>query len=479
MTDRAPSAVRATLPRLGFAALAVAIFILDAYTRAEITVSVLYVAVVLLAARGSRPPQIVLVSAGCAGLTLLALLVSPAPKSLTVAILNDSLSILANVVTTFLVLRNRRAEMALHERASLLDLSHDTVFSRSMDNAISYWNRGAEELYGWDRSEALGKVVHELLASIFPAPLDDINAELLRTGRWEGEIVHTKRDGTRVVVASRWSLHRDRDGRPTTILETNNDITEQKRAQESLQQAQAHLARLNRIMLMGEMTASIAHEVNQPIAGVVTNANAGLNWLAAQPPNCSEVRAALTRIINDGNRASETIARVRALIKKAPPCRESLNINEIINEVFALTRTELQRNAVKLSVHPSPDLPAVPADRIQLEQVMVNLVMNAIEAMSGINERPRELSVSSGLDAADVFVEVRDTGPGLDPASQDHLFQAFYTTKADGMGMGLALSRSIVEAHGGRLWVEPNQPHGAAFRFTLPVDEPSSTAPLA
>jgi two-component system sensor kinase FixL len=240
-----------------------------------------------------------------------------------------------------------------------------------------------------------------------------------------------------------------------------------------LQQAQADLARLNRVMLLGEMTASIAHEVNQPIAATLTNAHAGLRWLGAQPPDLEEARQALGRIVRDGSRAGEVIDRIRALVKKVSPRRELLDINEVIGEVIALTQTEVQHNRVRLQTRLADDLPLVPADRVQLQQVIMNLIINAIEAMS--SDGRGELTIVSGIDyTSGVSVEVQDTGPGLDPEELDRLFQSFYTTKPDGIGMGLAISRSIAEAHGGQLSAAPNQPHGAVFRFTLPAEEKSS-----
>ncbi len=248
------------------------------------------------------------------------------------------------------------------------------------------------------------------------------------------------------------------------------DITEPKRAEEALHQAQADLARLNRVMLLGEMTASIAHEVNQPIAAVITNASAGLRWLGARQPDLDEVRQALARIVRDGTRAGAVIGRIRALVKKVPPRREPLDINEVIREVVALTQTETQRNAIGLQSRLADDPPRVSADRVQLQQVMINLIINAIEAMAGTGDGPRDLTIVSGTDDAnDLIIEVQDTGPGLDPEKLDRLFQSFYTTKPDGIGMGLAISRSIAEAHGGCLSAAPNQPRGAVFRLTLPV----------
>jgi PAS domain S-box-containing protein len=248
------------------------------------------------------------------------------------------------------------------------------------------------------------------------------------------------------------------------------DITDRKRAEAALQQAQDDLARLNRVMLLGEMTASIAHEVNQPIAATLTNAHAGLRWLGAQPPDLEETRQVLGRIVRDGNRAGEVIDRIRALVKKVPPRRELLDLDEAIHEVIALTQADMQRNGVRLQTRLAGDLPLVPADRVQLQQVIMNLIINAIEAMAAASDGRRELTIVSGRDdTRGVSVEVQDTGPGLDPEELDRLFQSFYTTKPDGIGMGLAISRSIAEAHGGRLSAAPNHPHGAVFRFTLPA----------
>jgi PAS domain S-box-containing protein len=282
-----------------------------------------------------------------------------------------------------------------------------------------------------------------------------------RYRRKDGEVIWA--DVTPFIVPST-------DSTPTFLGAVIVDITERKRAEEALHQAQADLARLNRVMLLGEMTASIAHEVNQPISAVITNAHAGLRWLDARRPDLEEVRQALSRIVRDGNRAGDVIDRIRALVRKVPPHRDRSNINETIHEVIALTQTEVERNGIRLQTRLADDLPLVPADRVQLQQVIMNLIVNAIEAMAGIRDRPRELTIASGEgDANTMFVEVQDTGPGIDPVDLDRLFQSFYTTKPDGIGMGLAISRSIVEAHGGTLSAAPNQPYGATFQFTVPA----------
>ena len=248
-------------------------------------------------------------------------------------------------------------------------------------------------------------------------------------------------------------------------------MTERKRTQASLEHAQANLQRVNRVMLVGEMTASIAHEINQPLTGVVANAGTCLRWLAAEPPDLDEVRHYLGLIVRDGNRASEVISRIRGLVRKEPPRADRLDINDALLEVIGLSNSELQKNWVVVRTQFGGNVPIVPADRVQLQQVMLNLIVNASEAMSAVTDRPRELVVKTGAsaDLTEVFVEMHDSGPGLDPSIVNSLFESFYTTKANGMGMGLSISRAIVEAHGGHLQAGPNQPHGAVFRFTLPI----------
>jgi signal transduction histidine kinase len=214
---------------------------------------------------------------------------------------------------------------------------------------------------------------------------------------------------------------------------------------------------------------------------VVASGNAGLRWLAAERPNVAAARRALERIVRDGHRAAEVLDRIRALVKKAPPHKESVEINAIISETLVLTRAEAQRNGIAVQSELATDLPLVPADRIQLQQVLLNLILNAIEAMSDHGPQRRELLVVSGEDSSNrALVAVRDSGPGLQSENLDGLFDAFYTTKPRGMGMGLAICRTIIEAHGGRLWATPNLPQGAVFQFTLPIDSgaaPSSNQP--
>jgi PAS domain S-box-containing protein len=537
---------------------------------------------------------------------------------------------------SILIARQRaeqRSEAALREQASLLNLTHDSIFVRGMDDVITYWNRGAEELYGWTAEKAVGKVSHQLTQTVFPAPIDEIRAELLLTGRWEGELVHTKADGTQVAVASRWSLQTDERQRPIAILETNNDISERKRAQalligekrilemiakgdsleiilealclfvqdqcsgvlssillvdpngsclrhgaapslpksyteaidgaaigprvgscgtaayraeqvvvadiasdplwtdykdlalthglracwstpiissegkvmgtfamyhrepgspspqehdlieqithlagvalerkrteEALRQAQANLAHVSRVTTMGELTASLAHEVNQPIAAAVTNANTCLRWLAGDKLNLEEAREAAMRIVKDGTRAAEIISRIRLLFKKGTPEWELVAVNEVIREMIVLLRVEATRYSISIRTELAADLPQVLGDRVQLQQVLMNLMINGIEAMKDV-DGTRELDIKSQrTENEHIQVSVSDTGVGLPAQQADQIFNAFFTTKVQGTGMGLSISRSIVESHGGRLWAEGKSPRGANFYISL------------
>ena len=245
-------------------------------------------------------------------------------------------------------------------------------------------------------------------------------------------------------------------------------LTERKRADEALREAQVELAHVTRVTTIGGLAAAIAHEINQPLAAVITNGSACLRWLAGTTPNLDEARQAVGRIIRDGNRASDVIAKIRALLRKTGTEKERLNMNDIIREVVALAQSEIRRNGVALRAQLEGNIPPVLGDRVQLQQVVLNLIMNGIEAMSAVGDRPRELIISTQSGEIDqVHVTVQDSGIGLDPKSMERIFDAFYTTKSEGMGMGLAISRSIVENHDGRLWAMPNDGPGATFQFTL------------
>jgi NO-binding membrane sensor protein with MHYT domain len=246
-------------------------------------------------------------------------------------------------------------------------------------------------------------------------------------------------------------------------------LSEQKRAEDALRQARADLARVNRVTTMAELTASLGHEVNQPIAAAVTNANACVRWLAGDTPNLEEARAAAMRIVSDGTRAAEIISRIRLLFRKGTPQRELLDANEVIREMIDLLRSEVARYSISIRMELPANLPRVTGDRVQLQQVMMNIIGNSIDAMRDV-DGTRELAVKSQRVANEqLMVSVSDTGVGLPPLHADRIFNAFFTTKLHGTGMGLSISRSIVESHGGRLWAADNSPRGASFHLTLPT----------
>jgi PAS domain S-box-containing protein len=701
-------------------AFATAIFAIDTFTPLGLAVAVLYAIVVLMAGRFLDRRGVLAVALVCVALTAVSFLLQ---HGLTYgpSLARCLVSILAIVITTFLALKSQSAAMTLREQASLLDITHDAVIVRDMNGVITFWNRGAEQLYGWPRVQAIGHVTHELIRTIFPASLDDIRAVLLDADRWDGELVHTKRDGTEVVVASRWSLQRDQRGRPVAVLETNNDITQRKqaeakaqqqekelqltidtipafvfrilpdgwtdflnkrwldytglshseaegfgwrvvyhpedvahisetrrkgmvsgepwesegrirsadghyrwflnraaplrdehgniikwygtntdiedrkraedalrrseaylteaqrlsqtgsfgwnvesgeirwseeafrifeydpntaptidmvierthpddrgflrrliervmrnrddwevehrllmpdgsvkhvhvvahpldgtngqleyvgalmdvtavkRSQEALQQAQAELAHVTRVTTLGELTASIAHEVNQPLAAIITNGEACLRWLGNETPDLEEAQGAVERMIRDGNRAGEVIQRLRALTKKTDPQNAPLDINDVINDVVGLVQREVLSHRVRLTLDLGTALNPILGDRVQLQQVIINLIVNSVEAMAAVTERRRELTITAREHDKDyVLVAVQDSGVGIDSEQLDRVFNPFFTTKPDGMGMGLSICRSIIEAHGGELWASSNDGPGVNFQFIVP-----------
>jgi PAS domain S-box-containing protein len=279
-------------------------------------------------------------------------------------------------------------------------------------------------------------------------------------------------DGSALYMAASGKPLFDADGKFLGYRGTATDVTAEVRAEQAeraLGEAQLALAHANRVETMGEFAASIAHEVNQPIAAAILGAETAQRWLARQPPDLERAGLAIGKILKDTKRAADIISRIRALVKKAPERRDDLKINEAISEVIELARSEIFKNSVALRTKLAEALPLVQGDRVQLQQVMLNLIVNAVEAMSQTMEGRRELLISSQSEADCVLVAVQDSGPGLPEAALERAFEAFYTTKSHGLGMGLSICRSIVEAHGGRLWATANAPIGAVFQFTIPV----------
>jgi PAS domain S-box-containing protein len=354
--------------------------------------------------------------------------------------------------------------------AAIVNSSEDAIVSKDLNGTIETWNGGAERLFGYRASEIIGK---SILIIIPPDRHDEELRILERIRRGElieaYETVRMREDGILLHVSLTVSPLRDPAGRIIGASKIARDITERKRAEEALRGMQMQLAHANRVATMGQLSASLAHEVKQPITAAVTYALAARRFLSAKPPKLGELDDALSLVVREGNRAGEVVARVRALIKKVPARKDAVAINDAILEVIALTRTEAATNNVSVRTQFAEALPRVKGDRVQLQQVLLNLIINAIEAMSDVGEQERELFISTRNGPDGVSVEVRDSGPGLAPATLDHVFEAFYTTKPDGLGMGLSICRSIVEEHGGRLRASANLHRGASFQFALPA----------
>lgn len=607
-------------------ALALGVFFIDAFTPLQSAVAVLYVLVILIAAKVSET-DLVVASAASVVLAALAYVYMHGVDQFGSSTIRLAVSFSAIGIGTVLSLQNLRATNRLREQAQLLDLSHDMIFVRDAAGIIRFWNRGAENRYGWPAEVAIGKVADELLVTEYPTRRSDIEQQLLRTSRWEGVLRQRTSAGATIVVESRWAMQRGGPGQPFRVLETHRDVTEREashralaqserryrrmfdanrvgllqedwsalrtelrrltstkeadllryidanpnfverakalvritdvnaafleiagadsavslprsldgllgeadqtfvgslaafcrgdrffegeteirtsdgrrvpvifgltfpaveegndgevlafvvdaternEAQNALLAAQAELAHAARVATLGELTASITHEVNQPLAAIVTNGEAALRWLRRAEPDLEEVSTALVRAIEEGKRASAVVRRIRAFLTKGPIRRDALDVAELVQDAILLVERELTKSGATVHLRLDPNLPRVLGDRVQLQQVLVNLAVNATHAMAAAPDG--RLWVGAAADGAGhVAVTVADSGPGIPEANLGKLFDPFFTTKEDGMGMGLAICRSTIEAHGGQLSVESQAGEGARFIFTIPV----------
>ncbi|MFC0577565.1 sensor histidine kinase [Paraburkholderia solisilvae] len=712
------------------AAIAVAIFVLDAMTPLDIAVAVLYVVVVLIVAPVCSRRTMLAVCCALMSMTVVAFVMSHGSAYLAAPVGRCVVSLAAIAITGFITLKNIAATDVLREQVTLLDLTSDALVVYDMKRRIRFWNRGAHALYGVPAEAALGRAPHEVVRTAFARPLADMLAELLRTGRWEGELTQTCHDGRELIVASRWTLQRDAHGRPLAVLVTNNDITQRKRMEIEIQQQQqeiraaidaipamvwvsapdgrpvfvnerwselglplerigdnwhtlvhpddlpqmqrawrhalatgtsfenesrvrrgdgtyrwlllratplvgddgrivrwygvnadmeehkraaealarsesflaeaetlsqtgsigfsvphfemfwskqayrifdfpdtaepsvagmlarvhpddlarvsallaaaaadrreidaefrllmqdgavkrvhlvahaihagrdaseyrgalmdvtearnvqdalhrslAELAHVTRITTLGELSASIAHEVSQPIAAIMTNGDAGMRWLERDEPQLHEVREALGNMLRDARRAGGIVQRIRTLARKSAPNRAPFELNALIEESVMLIQREIGVHAVELDLQLAQGELMIVGDRVQLQQVLINLMMNAIQAMASmvaVAGRPRRLALRSSRTADhEVRVDVEDSGPGIAEADLQQLFQPFFTTRAEGMGMGLSICRSIVESHRGRIRAAAQPGCGATMSFVLPISAQEETA---
>ena len=388
---------------------------------------------------------------------------------------------LVEIVTTQIdVTERKRAEESLRESETkirrLVESNIIGIFIWDFDGRILEANDEFLRLVSYDREDLLAGSIW--WTDLTPADWRDRNNARIEQqkggGRFEPfEKEFTRKDGSRVPILIGGATFEEGGNQGVAFV---LDLTERKRveaealeSEQRYRKAQLELAHANRVATMGQLTASITHEVNQPITAAVTYALAARRFLSAEPPNFHEVDDALSLIVKEGNRAGEVVGRIRALIKKAPARKDAVAINDAILEVIALTRTEAANNSVSVRTQLAEGLPHVQGDRVQLQQVLLNLIINAIEAMRDVGEDERELLISSRNEPDGVSVEVRDSGPGFAPAALDRVFEAFYTTKPGGLGLGLSICRSIIEAHNGRLWASPNVPRGAIFGFIAPA----------
>jgi PAS domain S-box-containing protein len=372
-------------------------------------------------------------------------------------------------------LENTRLYRDLAEREArirrLVDANVIGICLWKIDGEIIEANDAFLRIVGYEREDVVSGRLHQ--RDLTPPEWYERDtrtvAELTTIGTVQpSEKEYLRKDGSRVPVLIGAATFEEGSKEGVSFV---LDLSGRKRAEAEAREMQLELAHANRVATMGQLTASVAHEVNQPVAATVVNANAALRWLSARPPDLEEVRQALARIARDGKRAGDVIDRIRDLVKKAPPRMGAMAINDAILEVLALTHSEALKNGASVQSKLTDGLPLIRGDRVQLQQVILNLILNAIEAMSGASLGARELRVSSGkTESGDVVVAVADSGPGLSPAKLERVFDPFYTTKPDGLGMGLSICRSIIETHGGRLSADANMPSGAVFHFTLPVD---------
>ena len=611
------------------ALLALGVFLVDTFTPLQSAVAVVYVVVVLLVAASGNRRAILGATIGCLVLTAVAYLRGHGWPEVDASMLRCAVSLGAIGITGVLALRNHERMLTIAGQARLIELTHDSIFVRDMDDVIVLWNAGAEQLYGWTAHEALGRRAGDLLGTAFPGDRGEADTALFGAGRWEGEVFQRHRDGRIVIVEARCALLRDEYGKARVILEAGTDvterraataaladserryrsmfetarfsfweedyslvmdrvevlraqgvtdfaayieahpefvteacsltqvtdvneaavrmlgarcrddligpldrllpgsertfarvllsivdgsgvaegetylynlrgerltvlfalnmplgptrydrvlvsvvdITERKRTERALIAMQAELAQAARVTALGEMSASIAHEVNQPLAAIVTHGEASLRWLRRPEPNIDEACTAIERVVRDARRASEVVHRVRSLASKEPRQHVRFDIAALVEECAQLLDGEIALHRIVLRVDVGRDAPAPRGDRVQLQQVVVNLMANAVRAMSTVSG-PRHLVVRARADASDgLLVEVEDSGTGIPEHIAPHLFDAFVTTRGEGMGMGLAICRSTVESHGGRLWATNRPGGGATFHFTLPLAE--------
>lgn len=458
-------------------AIMLAVFMVDTLTTVDIAIAVLYVVVILLASIITSSGRFVSVTAiACLGLTLSGFFISHGLAFEQSAFGRCIVSLAAIAITGMLAWQIQSVTASLVTHIHLLSKTHDAIILCDLEGTVQAWSDGATRLYGWTEAEAVGRNLQALLIPQSDYDLGVPRKLALARGTWEGELLETCKDGRLVTVASRWSVW-EVGGKPVSIIAANNDVTAEKEAQRSLAEAMAQMAHVSRVTALDELVASIAHEVNQPLTAIGANGGAGLRWLKRSPPELDEVEQAISCMVKDAARASEIIHNVRALARGDDSVRTPIRLDELITATLAFLQREITKAQVQVSITGAENPPLVLGRYVQVQQVLLNLVMNALAAMATQPASRRELRITLTLDHRHtVVVAVHDTGPGIEAHALPLVFNAFYTTKVEGMGMGLAICRSIIDAHGGQLWVKSQEGAGASFYFSLPLCDPKPAA---
>lgn len=476
------------LRRLGAVAITTAVFIIDTVTSLDVAVAVLYVAVVLLSVNIFSRRGLTIVSLSCLGLTIISFLLTHGQDAELPAVARCLVSIAAIGITSVLALSNKAVNDRLQEQVCLLAEAHDALrrseaflidaqrLSRTgsvgirMPDLDMHWSEETRRIFEveTDSPASMDLVLGRTHPDDLPRVL--VCIELARRLTPDLSVEHRllMPDGRIKHLHMLAHLTHDQEGN-CEYVGALMDVTASKQAEEALHRSQTELAHVTRVTTLGELAASIAHEVNQPLAAVTTNAEASLRWLNRKEPDIAEAAQALERILSETFRASEVIRRIRALSRKADPQRAPVDLQEVIEDSVGLVAREIQRSRVELIQYIASDAPPVLGDRIQIQQVLINLLINGMQAMTGHQGAERKMSLRLSHDSQnEVVVEVRDSGPGIQPDDMGRLFNAFFTTKPEGMGMGLSICRSIIEAHGGRIWAQSQPGEGAALLFALP-----------
>jgi PAS domain S-box-containing protein len=482
-TSRLCALLTPWLMRLGALSITLIIFLIDSLSSLDVAIAVLYIVVILIAVDLFSRRGVLLVAYASVALTLSAYVIAHGDEFWGPAFGRCLVSLAAIAIAGYLALKNKAGKDQLQEQVRLLHrseaflagaqrLSQTGSLGLELPGTAMYWSDEARRIFEFDAGQQPS--VHAMLERTHPQ-----DRTLLRS-------IIDQADAGTVNLAAEFRLQMP-DGRTKHVrmlarevedgaghreyVGALMDVTTAKNAEEALHRSQSDLAHITRVTTLGELAASIAHEVNQPLAAVITNAEAGLRWLNREVPDIGEVRAAIERAKSQAHRASEVIRRIRALSRKTDPQNVSLDLPEVIEESIALVQREIQRQRVTLSVQIDEPLPAVRGDRIQLQQVIINLIMNAVQAMAASPDGRRNLHVHLRYaDDEGVVLQIRDSGLGIDAQNMGSLFDPFFTTKANGMGMGLSICRSIIESHGGRIWADSEPGQGAVLSFALPEE---------